>query len=213
MSDDNEPSSYLRYLPAIFHAEPFVGRFLRAFEAVLSGLPDGGRRGFEETIATVHTYFDPQQTDEEFLPWLANWVALSLRADWEPATKREFIRQVVPLYKLRGTKAGLQRMLEIYTGQKVIIYAEFEQPAHFFQVSLTLPESDPLLLQRKQQIARAIIEQEKPAHTFFALQIAIPTMRLVSLALREREGDKTKLLILSGAKTKGNTVLGTTAPS
>lgn len=214
MSDDTERSGYLRYLPAVFHAEPFVGRFLRAFEAVLSGgLPGSERPGLEETIGGIYRYFDPQETDEEFLPWLANWVALSLRADWEPATKREFIRQVVPLYKLRGTKAGLQRMLEIYTGQKVIIYDDFQEPAHFFQVSITLPENDPLLLQRKQQIARAIIEQEKPAHTFFALQIAVPTMRLVSVALREREGGKSALLILSGAKVKGNTVLGTTTGS
>ena len=195
-------SSYLEYLPSIFHEEPFVGHFLYAFEAILSGLQDAQRPGLEETIERLHTYFDPQQTDEEFLPWLAGWVALSLRADWETNTKRDFIRQIVPLYALRGTKAGLQRMLEIYTRENVSIFDEFDKPAHFFQVRLTLSEADPIRLQRKQQIAQAIIEQEKPAHSIYGLQFAVPTMRLVSPALKASSG--APLLILGK-----NTILGT----
>jgi phage tail-like protein len=211
MDNDKQVSSYLAHLPAVFHTEPFIGRFLLAFEAVLSGLPKAARPGLEETIDGLHAYFDPEKTDEEFLPWLASWVALSLRADWDTATKRAFIRQVVALYKLRGTKAGLQKMLEIYTGEKSVqIFDDFERPAHFFQVLLTLTEADPLRMQQKQRIARAIIDQEKPAHTFYALQIAVPTMRLVSLALQKKEGGTPPLLILNGEKTKGNTILGTT---
>ncbi len=79
-------------------------------------------------------------------------------------------------------------MLELYTGEPVEIYDDFADPPHFFEVRLTLSEADPVLLQTKQQIARAIIDQEKPAHTFYALQIAVPTMRLVSEALHERDG-------------------------
>ncbi len=289
-------SSYLQYLPAIFHGggegdkdpAPFIGRFLLAFEAILTGLPvftapldvlppvvdfklqlpadlaakityDAEQRllrfngimskeeqaaldalvpnvtpsdvayhyavkslataknpGLEKTIGALHRYFDPAKTDEEFLPWLANWVALSLRADWDLDTKRAFIREVVGLYRLRGTKAGLLKMLNIYTGREVEIYDEFERPAHFFQVRLTLNEADPDELKRKQQIAKAIIEQEKPAHTFFALKIVVPAMRLVSLALQKREGGKPPLLILSGPKTpppRGNTLLGTAVPT
>jgi hypothetical protein len=70
-------------------------------------------------------------------------------------------------------------------------------------VRLTLREADPELLQRKQQIARAIIDQEKPAHSFYALQVAVPTMRLVSKA-RQQEL-KSPLLILGR-----NTLLGST---
>jgi hypothetical protein len=97
-------------------------------------------------------------------------------------------------------------MLELYAGQLPDIDDGFEQPPHFFQVRLRLTEADPELLQRKQQIARAIIDQEKPAHTFYALQVAVPTMRLVSTA-RQPEL-KSPLLILGE-----NTLLGTTTPS
>jgi hypothetical protein len=71
-----------------------------------------------------------------------------------------------------------------------------------------LREADPELLQVKQQIARAIIDQEKPAHTFYALQVSVPTMRLVSKALQRQEqtekGHRPPLLILGQ-----NTLLGT----
>jgi hypothetical protein len=97
-------------------------------------------------------------------------------------------------------------MLALYTGEPVQIYDAFDNPPFFFEVKLTLSEADPALLQSKQQIARAIIDQEKPAHTFYSLQIAVPTMRLVSQALHEREN--APLLILGT-----NTLLGTSIPN
>lgn len=197
-------SSYLGYLPAIFRQDPFAGRFLLAFETVLSGT--GGQPGLETTIGRIADYFDPVTTEADFLPWLAGWVTLSLRADWDEQTQRTFIQQIVSLYRLRGTRAGLLRMLALYTGEPVEIYDAFDDPPYFFQVRLTLSEADPVLLQAKQQIARAIIDQEKPAHTFYALQIAVPTMRLVSQARHERE--HAPLLILGQ-----NTILGTSIPN
>jgi phage tail-like protein len=201
-TDQPAASSYLDHLPAIFRQEPFVGRFLLAFERVLTST-DAQQPGLETTISHLADYLDPTTTGAEFLPWLAGWVTLSLRADWDETTKRSFIQQIVPLYRLRGTKAGLQRMLELYTGQRPDIDDDFEQSAHFFQVRLRLTEPDPDLLQRKQEIARAIIDQEKPAHAFYALQVAVPTMRLVSKTLHEQTN--APLLILGE-----NTLLGTT---
>lgn len=204
MNPQQPPSSYLDYLPAIFRQDPFAGQFLLAFEAMLSGV--GDEAGLETTIGRIGSYFDPAATDAEFLPWLAGWVALSLRADWDVPTRRSFIGRIVPLYRLRGTPAGLQQMLALYTGEPVEIYDGFDDPPYFFEVKLTLSSADPALLQSKQQIARAIIDQEKPAHTFYALQIAVPAMRLVSEALHEQEN--APLLFLGK-----NTLLGTTIPT
>ena len=197
-------SSYLDYLPALFRQEPFLGQFLLAFETMLSGT-GAGQAGLETSIGHIADYLDPATTGADFLPWLAGWVTLSLRADWDEQTQRGFIQQIVPLYRLRGTRAGLLRMLTLYTGERVEIYDTFTGPPHFFEVQLILREADPALLQVKQQIARAIIDQEKPAHTFYALQIAVPTMRLVSEALHQREN--APLLILGK-----NTLLGTSIP-
>jgi len=204
VSPDQAASSYLDHLPAIFHQDPYVGRLLLAFEAVLGPAATAGQPGLEETIGGLPRHFDPETAPDEFLPWLAEWVALSMRADWDPVTKRDFLREIVPLYRLRGTQAGLQRMLEIYTREAVTIDDSFEDPPHFFQVQLTLSDADAERLRRKQEIARAIIDQEKPAHTFYALRVAVPTMRLVSLQLQKDEGGVPPLLILGE-----NTLLGT----
>lgn len=205
-------SGYLDHLPAVFREDPFAGRFLLAFEAVLSGRD--GVEGLEQIAGRIADHFDPGTTPDDFLPWLAGWVALSLRADWDPATKRGFIQEIVPLYRKRGTLAGLKRMLEIYlrplgdevSRDDVVIFDEFETPAHYFQVQLKLTIADPVLLRRTQEIARAIIDQEKPAHTFYALNVLIPTMRLVSEDLRKAEKNVPELLIM-----RKNTRLGSTA--
>jgi Phage tail protein (Tail_P2_I) len=139
-------------------------------------------------------------------------VALTLRADWDEATRRSFLQQIVPLYRLRGTRAGMQQMLELYTNERVEVDDAFDQVPYYFQVRLTLSEADPDLLRSKQNIARAIIDQEKPAYTFYALQLAIPTMRLVSVSFQDQEEaagrGRPPLLILGN-----NTLLGTSNQS
>ena len=205
-------SSYLDHLPAAFAADPFAGRFLLAFEALLTGSPEVEQPGLEDQISSLSRLFDPMTAPGEFLPWLAGWVALSLRADWDEGTQRGFLREIVPLYRMRGTLPGLQRMLEIYlrplgdsvTRDDVIVMDGFEDPPNFFQVQLTLSDNDPGRLRATQETARSIIDREKPAHTFYALKVVIPTMRLVSEELKERAGGGPELLILGG-----NTWLGT----
>ena len=204
---DLPTSSYLEYLPAIFRQNAFLGQFLLAFERILSVAEPNTPLAIEQVIGQIDRFFRPfyqddwRQTPQRFLPWLAGWVGLSLREDWDDTTRRKFLREIVALYKLRGTKTGLQRMLEIYLGESVpvAIYDSqedfgFEPPVHFFQVQITIHERDAALLQRKQQIATAIIEQEKPAHTFYALRVSFPTMRLLSEALLAKEGGEPLIL-------------------
>lgn len=183
-------SGYLAHLPRVYGEDPFLGRFLLAFEALLSGLP--GRPGLQQAVDGIADLLDPDLTGPEFLPWLAGWVGLTLRADWEVDTRRRFIREIVPLYRSRGTKDGLRDMLTLYTGQAVEIDDD-QGPDHFFTVQLTLAQADPEQVRQVQAIARAIIDQEKPAHTFYALQVATPTMRLVSPALRAAETETLKV--------------------
>ncbi len=189
-----QQSSYLRHLPAIFQQEvgvdgaSFLNRFLLATERILSA-GDAERPGLEERIDRMHTYFDPgpaapgatpaadERAPVEFLPWLASWVALTLREDWEEEEKRRFIGRIVPLYRLRGTKAGLEQMLHTYTRMGVEITEDEKRP-HYFHVNMKLSERDQLLLRRKETIASAIIDREKPAHTYYELNIDVPTMQV-----------------------------------
>jgi phage tail-like protein len=206
----SQVSSYLQHLPALLQdanqdGVSFLGRFLLAFEQILSGLGDPEDPGLEEIIATVHTHFNPgpgraeaERTPPEFLPWLASWVALTLREDWSEEEKRRIISEIVPAYRQRGTKAGLTNVLQAYIGSVGVEIQEFNEalqvgvtstvgvdmavgggPPHYFLVKIILPGLGDLDFARKEQIARAIIDQEKPAHTYYDLQVEFPpTMQI-----------------------------------
>ncbi|MBC1277602.1 phage tail protein [Nostoc sp. UCD121] len=188
-------STYYQYLPAILQKDVFIAQLLLSFEKILSGLNETPSQeqiitaktqnipGLEEIIDNIHVYFNPQHTPKEFLPWLAGWVALSLRDDWEVEVKKAFIQQIVRLYGLRGTKAGLIEILSIYLknsgfGEKVEVFDQFDNFPNYFQVQLTLKDRDPDKYWRQAKIAKAIIDREKPAQTFYSLKILVPTMQL-----------------------------------
>ncbi|MEZ4384614.1 MAG: phage tail protein [Nannocystaceae bacterium] len=186
--------SYSDYLPAWMRRDPALSRVLLAFEAILDGrvealegAPQASAPALSLVLDRIHTYFRPGPGDAaerrappEFVPWLARWVACSLRDEWDDETRRRVVAQAVPLYRLRGTKEGLRRMLEIYVGldDTVTIY-EFASIPLFFQVEVTLPERDPEVLARTDRAVRSIIDQERPAHTFYGVRYHFPSMQIV----------------------------------
>jgi phage tail-like protein len=132
------------------------------------------------------TYFN--RAPLEFLEWLAGWVALTLRDDWTEEHKRKFIAIAVQLYRLRGTKAGVTQFVKAYTGDLPVEILEeseaFQVGVHsqigvhtrldggwpfFFQVNVKLPGVADL--QKNIDIVTALIEQQKPAHTNFTLEV------------------------------------------
>lgn len=195
VKESESVSTYHQYLPVILQKDVFIAQLLLSFEKILSGLSETPSQeqiitaktqnipGLEEIIDNIHVYFNPQYTPKEFLPWLAGWVALSLRDDWEVEVKKAFIQQIVHLYGLRGTKAGLIEILSIYLknsgfGEKVEVFDQFDNFPNYFQVQLTLKDRDPDKYWRQAKIAKAIIDREKPAQTFYSLKILVPTMQL-----------------------------------
>jgi phage tail-like protein len=192
-------SALLRYLPAVYQDDPFLGRFLKAFEDVLIGRPDAapGDAGLEQLIAGLATCFDPLEARKDFLPWLADWTAFTLRDDLEPGKRRNFLAKVIQLYRARGTKQNLQDLLAIFTvGTPTVTEtpaAEFEigvhstigvdtylsgGAAHYFQVTISLPWALQAAQARQVAIASALIELEKPAHTAYGLKVMFPSMQI-----------------------------------
>lgn len=162
----HQTSSYLQYLPAPFHEDPFIGRFLMIFESLLDPI--------ERSIDHVHLFFDPRVTPETLLPWLASWVDLVLNENWPIERRRELVSRASELYKWRGTRRGLSEYIRIYTGIEPIIVesgqpgrASAGLPAHVFKVILEVPDH----AQVDRQLLAAIIESEKPAHTAYILEI------------------------------------------
>lgn len=206
----NAASRLLEQLPALFQEDRvagqphFLGRLLLAFEHLLLGLGEP-LQGLEEVVASVHRYFAPrplpgapanEQAPEEFLSWLAGWVALTLRQDWDPDRRRDLIAKAVQLYGLRGTKRGVEESLKVYTRLGVEIdelATPFQLGVHssigrdtlvgggapfYFVVKVQEPQLDVARRMEKQQVAKAILDLQKPAHTHYRLEFATPTFQI-----------------------------------
>jgi phage tail-like protein len=215
MSSREPTRRMMDYLPSILQEDKFLTDYLSAFEKILIGPKTSGEvESIESVIAGVARQFDPMKADEEFLPWLAQWTAFSLRADLTVAQQQNFLSQIISLYRKRGTAANLQTFLKIFTiATPTIIDGEalekiketasemgdgYQQwasdggPAHSFVVELSFLDQHQTEqvssqeIQRNLETARGLIEMEKPAHTRCYLNPIFITMRLP----REEDDDR-----------------------
>jgi phage tail-like protein len=214
--------SWIEHLPPVLReTDPddpgFLEALVASFEAVLDGAGDPDDPGLEElldgiegpdqvALAGLERYFSPQppaatafperhQAPSEFLDWLAGWVALSLRGDITEAQQRALIANAVPLYRLRGTKAGLEQLLALYNVGAVVeedldalqvgVHSTIGVDTHlgggaphFFRVRASLAQADPEALATMRRRLSAIVDAEKPAHTFYTLVIETPAMQI-----------------------------------
>jgi phage tail-like protein len=205
----------LDYLPAIYHEldelerPSFLALYLRAFERILFGgeelktedaaedPSDTIPSGLEEEIAAIPSMFDPWQTPEEFLPWLANWAALSLHPDLSTERRRKLLANIIPLYRIRGTTRYIQELLALCVATFVTIsdgdIPEIQLqthstigvdtyigggPPHFFSVRLIAPKLNDREKELQAAIAHDILAFAKPAHTFYDLTVISPRMQV-----------------------------------
>jgi phage tail-like protein len=151
-------SSYLNYLPSFFSKDSLMDRFLLIFESILAPL--------EQLVDHIPLLLDPRTMPADLLPWVASWLDLTLNEKWPEAHRRDLIRSASELYRWRGTHQGLCRYLEIYAG----VCPELDDmldKAHTFRVTLRVPADQTV----DEELVRAIIDAEKPAHTHYELII------------------------------------------
>lgn len=102
--------SYLRYLPEVYQEQdrrsPFLSHFLSIFESIFVDL--------EETLRGDTSYLDAQEIPVDYLSWLTEWLAVDLGETWPESARRELLERAPELYKMRGTKRGLEALAEIY---------------------------------------------------------------------------------------------------
>ena len=199
--------SLIEYLPAIYQdptdgddpsAAGFLESFLSAFERViLSTAPQNG--GAPEIvplnveISSLYRLFDAETTPDSFLPWLANWVALALRADLDSARQRRLLANTARLYRIRGTRRGIEEVLKLYLEAMPSVTDEDRASlqigdhstvgadtylgggaSFLFQVRLAFTRRDEQFVERQRRLARDVIELERPAHTWYDLETFFP---------------------------------------
>lgn len=177
----------LQYLPAIYAEDPFLAQFLLAFEKILLGRGDApadsppgsdlNPAGLEQIIDGLAALYDPSNTPEDFLPWLAKWTALSLRADMSLSQQRQFVAKAISLYQYRGTQQNLRDLLKLYVDGIPDITVDDKVP-YYFRVTIKLARQPVQDIQRQFEIAQALVEMEKPAHTNYELLLDTPTLKV-----------------------------------
>jgi len=180
--------SWIRYLPSVYRPKGGEdGSFLRDFLWIFQQSLDTVNR----RIDNVHELFSPSTTPPEFLPWLASWFAISFDESMPDAHRRRILREAPLLFRIRGTRSALVRLVQLFTGLDIEI-EENRWPYRGFRIgvassvgvdTMILPEismsqtfvvrvprsfeevGEDLLLR-----LHRVIEAEKPANSNYFLQ-------------------------------------------
>lgn len=107
------PSAYLRYLPAMYQEDAFLGQFLRIFEEILSPI--------QELVVALPEQFDPRIASPAMVQSVAGWVHVQQIPRMPDTRWREFVLEAVWLHRWRGTKKALRRAIEIVFQQRPLI--------------------------------------------------------------------------------------------
>lgn len=110
---DKAPSSHPigHALPAVYQEHEFVQQFTAALDEVIAPIL--------LTLDCFAAYLDPHTAPDDFLDWLAGWVALSLDDTWTLPQRRALVTEAVQLHRWRGTRRGLAKHVELLTGGTV----------------------------------------------------------------------------------------------
>lgn len=181
--------SYLRYLPAIYQEDEvsrdFLERFLSLFETFFANL--------ESEINHIVRFFDADAVSGDFLRWLASWLSIAVDDNWPEEKLRQLVKRVPELYKMRGTRQGIEEMIELFIEKKPFIVEQvqlewikdqklkktFEKlygknPYCFFVLLPQLPIKD----KKQLMMVRRILDLEIPAHTHAELVELQPWIHL-----------------------------------
>lgn len=152
----DRPSAILPHLPIIFQENEFFERFLLIFESIWEPL--------EQRQDHIQMYFDPRTCPEPILAWLASWLDLSYTLHWPEGRKRRFLAEVIDLYRWRGTRYGLERIIEVCTGYVPRI-TELPNTPFVIDISVTIPPEN----RGDRDLIEQLVLAHKPAHIGFHL--------------------------------------------
>ncbi|MFC5150375.1 phage tail protein [Streptomyces amakusaensis] len=102
------PHPLIDRLPAVYLEQDFLRRFLGALDEVLAPVL--------LAIDNLPAHLDPRSAPEDFLDWLARWVAVEPRAEGPPEQRRAAVRGAVSRHSARGTARGLAEAVRLETG-------------------------------------------------------------------------------------------------
>ena len=120
--------TFVDYLPELYRTESgensFLSRFLGIFQSIYVDL--------EDKIDIMPLKFDPDYTSRDFLNWIADWLSIKDIELWGEKRLRNLIKECVSIYKIKGTRKAISRVVEDYIGVEPIIVEQFEIKNNMF---------------------------------------------------------------------------------
>lgn len=181
--------SWISYLPEVYQAsdkDQFLERYLAVFQILHESMND--------QIRGIPGLLDVDMTSEENLVRLAEWLDIPGSYIWSGKQLRQLLRQAVRLYKMRGTKMGIRRMIRLYTGGEAYIVERHQLEPYMgderIKNMLTMlygssPDVVLVILDKKyvptQKVYHTlwrVIEEMKPAQVDVELVVLEPYMYL-----------------------------------
>jgi phage tail-like protein len=159
-------------LPSVYQEDVLTLQLVSAFDESLAPVL--------VTLDSLHAYVDPALCPEDFLDWLAGWIGLVPDENWTLERRRALAARAVPVYRLRGTVAGLVGHVELLFGERpevtdsggvawsVTPGAEMPgSPEPRVTVRVGVPRDVRVDFERLQ----ALIAAETPAHVISELEV------------------------------------------
>lgn len=162
-------------LPALYHGDDFCQRLTMVFDDALSPVVT--------TLDCFPAYLDPALAPEDFVAWLAGWVAVSLDEAWSPDQRRRLVAKAVEIYRHRGTVEAMSMAIRLYTGADPEI-TDSGGCSWSSRANSALPGGSTPWLKVRVTVARAgqvdarvvegIVRENKPAHLPHRVEIVEP---------------------------------------
>jgi phage tail-like protein len=173
-------------LPRPLCEDPFTRRLIGLFEEI-AGAIRGEVEGFQHDL-------DVGLAPPGFVRWMGGWIGLALDPSMPEEQQRGLVRAAGTLFALRGTRQGLQGLLEAFTGSTIEVrddggvFAEGQAQAASKHVTVRVSDAGGLTEQHlldlvrlevpadatfEVRIGRRRIEEEGPTEEDLAATIAI----------------------------------------
>ncbi len=162
----------MEQLPRAMAADPVVLGFVTAFEEVADTV--------RERVDSVEHQVDTGLATPEMLQYLASWLGLELEPTDPPEYQRSLVREVGRLLGWRGTRHGVEGLLEAATGSRVTV----TDGGGIFGRDDPVPPPDPVVVVRldhtghlSERQVRGFLEAELPLGARVELDVRFPDAR------------------------------------
>ena len=114
--------SFVDYLPEIYRydeaTDAFLTRFMGIFQSIYVDL--------EDQIDYTPVKYDVDRANKDFLDWIADWLSVKDASIWGEKKLRKIIKEAVNIYKMKGTKRAIAKIVQEYSGMEPIIVEQFD---------------------------------------------------------------------------------------